>query len=250
MSSKAPSTIAQLYQQIYGAVAGQHPRQNIFHHQFFPVCYLRRDLSRVLPELEGKVIDAGCGRAPYRHLLKDSVKYTGIDVESYPEVDLEVSPQGDWPIESESFDVVLSFQVLEHVVETEVYLAELCRVLRPGGMLILSVPFLYHVHGKPDCRRWTEEGIRKLLEAYFEIVEVELEGGVGSTLVILILSWLDEIFTRSFTLRLLKAVLLPVFLIVNFVLNMFGKLVDQIDSTNSYYSNVLVIARRCDSKRG
>jgi SAM-dependent methyltransferase len=54
------------------------------------------------------------------------------------------------PLEDGSFDMVLSFSTLEHIYALEATLAELTRVLKPGGRVVFAVPFLYRVHGCPD----------------------------------------------------------------------------------------------------
>ena len=64
------------------------------------------------------------------------------------------------PFRDESFDTVLLLEVLEHVAEPERVLAEIQRVLRIGGVLLLSMPFLYPLHDSPhDYQRYTAPGL-------------------------------------------------------------------------------------------
>jgi SAM-dependent methyltransferase len=71
------------------------------------------------------------------------------------------------------FDFVVCTEVLEHTLQPFDAVAEIHRVLRPGGLLFLSVPFNFRIHGPlPDCWRFTEHGLRALL-ADFELLELE-----------------------------------------------------------------------------
>jgi len=65
-----------------------------------------------------------------------------------------------------TFDMVASFQVLEHVWDLATHLTEAHRVLRPGGWLPLSTHGAWFYHPHPgDYRRWTGEGLRREIEA-------------------------------------------------------------------------------------
>jgi SAM-dependent methyltransferase len=75
-------------------------------------------------------------------------------------------------IPAERFDIVVCTEVLEHVLNPFAAVAEIRRVLKPGGLLLASSPFNFRIHGPlPDCWRFTEHGWRSLLTA-FESVEV------------------------------------------------------------------------------
>jgi hypothetical protein len=116
--------------------------------------------------------------------------------------------------------------------------------MKTGGVIILSFPFLFNVHGAPnDYRRFTQYGARKLLRGH-EILELEPQGGVGSTLVILFLNWVDTALSRNSITRILKGLLLPIFMILSFFLNLLGMVLDALDRTESFYSNVLLVARK------
>ncbi len=71
------------------------------------------------------------------------------------------------------FDCVFCTEVLEHTLQPFDAVKELRRVLAPGGVLVLSVPFNFRIHGPlPDCWRFTEHGLRALL-ADFEILALD-----------------------------------------------------------------------------
>ena len=76
-------------------------------------------------------------------------------------------------VPSERFDCVFCTEVLEHTLQPFDAVSELRRLLAPGGVLVLSVPFNFRIHGPlPDCWRFTEHGLRALL-ADFEIVSLD-----------------------------------------------------------------------------
>jgi ubiquinone/menaquinone biosynthesis C-methylase UbiE len=87
------------------------------------------------------------------------------------------------PVDDARFDHVVLTQVLEHVPEPASVLAELHRVLKPGGILWLTAPLFYAEHERPyDFFRYTQFGLRHLLEsARFEVLELEwMEGYLGT----------------------------------------------------------------------
>jgi SAM-dependent methyltransferase len=144
------------------------------------------DLSLLLPERRGFVLDAGCGAQPYRSLVNPEATYQGIDHAdaerhfgySMPDTTYY---QGDrWPVSDASVDVVLSTETLEHVPEPPVYLSQALRCLKPGGMLILTVPFAARWHFIPnDYWRFTPSGLQRLLSATgFRDIAVFARGNV------------------------------------------------------------------------
>jgi SAM-dependent methyltransferase len=79
----------------------------------------------------------------------------------------------------ESFDTVLCTSVLEHVDNAEAAVGEMVRILRPGGRLLITVPFLYPTHEPPyDFWRTTHWGLRSVLERHgLEVTDVAAQGG-------------------------------------------------------------------------
>jgi SAM-dependent methyltransferase len=130
-----------------------------------------RDLSRLLPAVEGTLVDVGCGAQPYRELLSPRTKYIGLDAADaqkrfgYETPDTIYFEGTKWPLDDGSVDYVLATETLEHVEEPGVFLCEAARVLCAGGSLILTVPFAARWHFIPyDYWRFTPSSLRKLLE--------------------------------------------------------------------------------------
>lgn len=110
------------------------------------------------------VLDIGCGDMPYRSLFTArNARYLGADIDGTP--DIVISAEGTLPLESDSVDFAVSFQVLEHVRNVPAYLAAIRRVLKVGGGMFLSTHGVWPYHPHPtDFWRWTRDGLRVTLE--------------------------------------------------------------------------------------
>jgi len=156
-----------------------------------PYAHYIRALPRALADLAsdldvrpgGRVLDYGCADAPYRRFFAADVEFVGADLPGNPDASLELNGDGTVPVADESFDAVLSTQVLEHVDDPALYLRECLRVLRPGGHLLLSThgTFIYHPDPE-DYWRWTCAGLKKAVaDAGFAVVRFEGVVGLGAT---------------------------------------------------------------------
>lgn len=144
-----------------------------------PLAYIIRRLPEALEGLAAgldlparpRVVDYGCADVPYRRFFPADTDYLAADLPGNPHANVVIDPDGRLEVEDESADVVMSTQVLEHVVDPAVYLAECQRVLRPGGQLLLSTHGFMVYHPDPDDYwRWTCAGLRKVVEdAGFEV---------------------------------------------------------------------------------
>jgi SAM-dependent methyltransferase len=136
---------------------------------------LQRGLAEFFPGLHGRVLDVGCGRKPYRHLVP-AEDYVGLELDTPVARELGVADLyysgGALPAADGSFDAVICSQVLEHIFTPGEFLAEINRVLRPGGSLLLTTPFAWDEHEQPhDFARYSSFGLRALLaQAGFTII--------------------------------------------------------------------------------
>jgi len=143
-----------------------------------------RDLSSILPTVEGTILDVGCGAQPFRSLVNPRATYRGIDTAEakahfgYEMPDTTYFSGDVWPVADQSVDAVLCTETLEHVLGTRQFLAEAHRCLVPGGMLILTVPFSARWHFIPyDYWRFTPSSLNYLLEMIgFNSVRVYARG--------------------------------------------------------------------------
>lgn len=132
----------------------------------------REQLAGLLAGLGGRkrVLDVGCFDSWPKSCLQDSCDYVGLDyyetaIEWYESVPNVFGDARSLPFDGESFDAALLLDVLEHIEDSGPVLDELNRVLKPGGELILSIPFLYPLHDEPrDFVRLTRHGLSLLAE--------------------------------------------------------------------------------------
>ena len=126
-----------------------------------------------------RLLDYGCAELPYRHFFSASADYAGADLPGNPQAEIVLAEDGTVPVGDESFDAVLSTQVLEHVRDPELYLSECFRVLRPGGRMMLSTHGIFVFHPDPvDYWRWTCSGLERIIkQAGFGVTRTE--GVVG-----------------------------------------------------------------------
>lgn len=160
----------------------------------------------------GRLLDLGCGTKPFQ---RPGIDWVGFDVEGNPFADA-VGSATSLPFDAASFDCILSTQVLEHVDDPQRMLLECSRVLKPGGMLILSAPQYFQLHEEPhDYFRFTEYGLRVLLErAGFTPSDVQREGCGVKLAALAFNSAVAQIggLPNPMWLKALKA---PVYLVVN-----------------------------------
>jgi len=136
----------------------------------------------LLAYASGRLIDVGCGDLQYKELVPGKVtQYDSLDIERrVPEVDFVGDIQNMDMIGDNSYDSAICFEVLEHVPNPFRAVAEINRILKKGGILILSVPHLARLHEEPhDFFRYTKYGLKSLLEnANLEVLELTPQGGI------------------------------------------------------------------------
>src|SRR6202050_2997593 len=154
-----------------------------------------------------RVLDVGCAEGRFAaELARAGADVVGVDVAEeplrrararHPELDLRlVDEEGQWGLQDASFDAVWAGEVIEHVADTAAWLSELRRVLRSGGLLLLSTPdhgrlrmlgwalipraFATHFDPRSDhLRFYTPRSLSELLEDFgFQDVAVRRAGGL------------------------------------------------------------------------
>jgi SAM-dependent methyltransferase len=153
-----------------------------------------RDLGRY------RLLDVGCGEMPYLSLFDPHAReVVGLDNSENPRASL-VGAIEAIPVEDGSFDVVLCAQVLEHVDDPALGIAELSRVTRPGGRVLLSTHGTMVYHPNPvDLWRWTGAGLERLLRENGDWASVKVSAGSGtaSSLAMLNAIYLEHLLRRT-----------------------------------------------------
>jgi SAM-dependent methyltransferase len=115
---------------------------------------------------KGVVLDiGGRDRGRFKKPKEKVDKWIFADIEEKHNPDIVLDVSNMKQLKDESIDVISAMELFEHVEEIEKGLSECYRVLKKGGEMIISVPFLYQIHGDPyDFQRWTEVKWKKELE--------------------------------------------------------------------------------------
>ncbi len=130
-----------------------------------PFYFIRRALLKKVeeyaPQLSGKLLDFGCGSKPYQSLFTRASEYTGLDYEGegHSHVNEKVDVYYDGkktPFANQTFDSVFSSEVFEHIFNIDEILPEINRVMKKGGKILITCPFVWHEHEVPvDYARYT-----------------------------------------------------------------------------------------------
>lgn len=146
-----------------------------------PFYIARRSLYLGIREMgssvTGKTLDVGCATKPYENLFRSEI-YHGLEIESTvhsEESKADFYYDGNvFPFRDGEYDSVVTNQVLEHVFNPDQFLSEINRVLKQGGNLLLTVPFVWDEHEQPyDYARYSSFGLKSLLEKHgFEILRL------------------------------------------------------------------------------
>ncbi len=129
-------------------------------------------LKSWLSTLNGRILEVGCGLQPYRYLVPNTCAYQGLDWEKANEAFEYKTPDTiyydgiKFPFSNNEFLFLFHTEVIEHVFDTNSFLHECHRVLKPNGVLLFSVPFQARYHYIPnDYWRFTPASLKKVLQA-------------------------------------------------------------------------------------
>ena len=135
-------------------------------------------------EVDRRVLDVGCGVGSVQRSTEAlGLSYFGCDLKFDGTTQFDgrfFSDGACLAARSDSFAAVTCLEVAEHAVDAHGLLREINRVLVPGGVALVSVPFAQPLHEEPaDFWRWTEHGLRQVFqESGFSDVVVEPRGSL------------------------------------------------------------------------
>lgn len=137
---------------------------------------LHENISSLAKYITGRTLDVGCGQKPYEKLFRSS-QYIGMEIDT-PEN--RQNKKADFfyngltfPFQDGEFDSIVLNEVLEHVFNPYDFLSEINRVLKPDGMMLMTVPFCWDEHEQPnDFARYSSFGLKAILQNHgFEVIE-------------------------------------------------------------------------------
>lgn len=168
---------------------------------------LERELAKQFAKLKhrggGTVLDVGAKYAPYVEDIAAST-YVTLDIDAACNPDICCNLH-DVQWESAFFDTVIATEVLEHLYDPQQAIREMHRLLKPGGVCLLSTRFIYEYHADPnDYFRFTQDGLAHLFRD-FSRVDIYPHGNrwqalwqlfSGSKRTLGLLSWLNPLVAR------------------------------------------------------
>ncbi len=149
--------------------------------RFIAALQIEKYASIIKVHAHGVLCDVGCGKVPLYGVYKDQVKQTFcIDWQVNNYIDIVGDLNRNLPLQDAIFDTVICSDVLEHIYHPSNLMVEITRTLKPGGRLLLFVPFYYILHEIPhDYFRYSEFALRKFAEENnLKILYLEANGGL------------------------------------------------------------------------
>lgn len=172
------------------------------------------------------------------------ITYLNVNKETSPDI---LASAASMPLPNDEFDVVICSETIEHIEDPSTAISEIFRILKPGGAIVMTIPFMFHVHSAPyDYQRWTESKIRREFQSLN--IEVQLTVEPLNNLVVLItdLLVLSTNSIKNKYLRILFAVLfLPIkILLLDIIPVLFKKKLFGSFFMKSYTTHFGILARK------
>jgi len=205
------------------------------------------------PELSGRMMDFGCGSKPYKSLFTNVSEYVGVDYasEGHSHVNESIDVMYDGktiPFVNEYFDSVFSSEVFEHIFNLEEILPEIKRVMKNGGKILITCPFVWNEHEVPvDYARYTQFALKHLLEKNgFKILILEKSGDFMMAINQMRMVYFNEHLIPSVPLlgknKFFRTNIPP---IINPVLNTWFSFKNKVlPKKNDLYLNTIVLAQK------
>ncbi len=213
---------------------------------YFARAELYRFIKQIAPKLHGSILDVGCGSKPYKTLF-DFTEYVGLEIDT-PENrrrnSADVFYDGHTiPFNNDYFDSVVCSQVLEHVFNPDEFIIEIHRIIKPNGLLLLCVPFVWDEHEHPfDYARYSSFGLKSLLKKNgFEVIEqYKTLADIRIVFQVLNAYWYKTILKKNNRFRLAL-----IFMITS-MLNVIGIILWKIFPNNNdlYLDNIVLCKKR------
>lgn len=126
---------------------------------------LEKKLKSISTEVNGEVLDIGSKNRRYDHLFRANI--IAADINENKKKNVIKADINDLQFKNNCFDAILCLEVIEYLKNPKVAIDQLYRVLKPGGKLVLSTPFMYKYHN--DLARYSKECLLDLLSKFKDI---------------------------------------------------------------------------------
>lgn len=199
-------------------------------------------------------MDFGCGSKPWEHLFSRASSYIGVDISDWQDQSLDESKKKadvyfdgvSLPFSDGYFDAVVAFEVFEHLPDPRASLKEIRRILKSGGVILISTPFIYGEHGAPyDYVRFTSSGMQQLLEECKFIQTKQVKS--ASFLATLLQTWVLYVENQSKSVPSVIGMIMRVCSrFIAFVIHWPTFRFSKSLGGESYYLNLITLAKKSD----
>jgi SAM-dependent methyltransferase len=212
---------------------------------YFQKSVHRKELERLILRyrdiVTGLTLDIGSKNRRYDCIFSKAKEIIAIDLIGNPLFNVISADARNLPFRTGTFDIVISFETLEYVLEAEVLLSEVNRVIKNGGKFIFSIPFLNPVHGEAkvesddtDVVRYTNKGLFLLMRKYFSAVRIFQFGGRWLLMFALFFDWVRR---KNKLFRLLLFVVIHIF-------EKLSRLLDKLENKPGFAMGYFVICEK------
>jgi SAM-dependent methyltransferase len=245
---------------LFRKIEGPELEPPLWHSHYLTARFSEKCLTILGRKLQGKVLDVGAGTGHgARYLNKDRTAYYPIDLPTARDSsDETISMKAEkikvycscyeLPFSNETMEGMMFMSVLEHLENPLLALREAYRVMASDGNILISTPFLFPVHGFPmDFRRWTLEGLKlEVKNAGFECLEGKTIGNTFASLALNINLFFKYPMNcgKSKPFHLMTALVMPMLLIMQFILNIIAIALSPLDKSNALPLGVAVLGKK------
>jgi ubiquinone/menaquinone biosynthesis C-methylase UbiE len=193
---------------------------------FFGACFVGKSSKKLIKDIDSEKIILNLGSGT-KKIRKDV-----INIDFYPFINVDiVADIHNLPIKDNSADVIINEAVLEHDKNPQSMILEMYRILKPDGLIYVTVPFIASFHSSPnDYYRWTKEGLREALNIFQEL-KIGIICGPTSAMLSIFNEWLATFF--SFGFKYLHQFLLILFTVISSPLKLLDYLISKFPSAQN-----------------
>jgi len=188
-------------------------------------------------------LDLGCSNKPnYKGFFPNRI---GLDIKSGEGIDV-VADAHNLPFENEKFDIILCTEVLEHLHSPHIAVSEMKRVLKKGGLLILTTRFIFPIHDAPnDYYRFTKYGLKYLFNDW-EIIELIEETNTKDTIAVLLqrIGYQTKMILNLFNKFLIFLFAKILYYSPNIIKKEFGDIGKNINENNIMTSGYYIVCKK------
>ena len=206
-------------------------------HLFCPALMIQNGPKRVLKytKEQGTIADIGSGpdQVSPHFINVDIYPFPGVDVVAHAEV---------LPFANETFDGLVTESLLEHVPDPKKVALEMARVLKSGGVVYASAPFIHPFHASPDdYNRFTTSALKELFPG-FEVLELGVRSGPWSAFLLFLAYWLGVVFALGS--RRVAPFLAHIFMLILGPFKIFDLLFAKFPGAEAVSAHLYIIARK------